>query len=477
MRRTKSSERTFDVGCRRWANLRISQEPCAFTRPTGSILVVVLLITFVVGVLGVSMMTRTIRSARTGAWSRDHLVLRLLAESAVEELWVHLQEGANLPGDKTFQTLRTLREGTLSEPYSLPWLKPDSTTTECRTYEKELSGKIVLDPGPGGRSFVRVTRAVPVSPDPNERAGIVQFDIRLTLASARAVVTERVSISRAFSVVNAAVPPLPRLPGPTGTFSLFIGTSERETLPNFCATGASTGPPVFVPASNGHCTRTDSSYQTLLSALTQRFPDGLTAVPKSMTSSVQKSLELFAPASLSSRAQFVTTSAAQLQELFQHQFGESMSSPMNCVVYNTSTDVLSIDLSTMPFRGRCLIATAGPMQVFDVVLADPKEDSLTLVSPAAIVVKGRSVQASLVCYGPQAQGVIFAQKATVLGPIVSAKFPVGVGLSSMELGQCQIGANPSLDSVTTSGSTISSQAANYVAVFAPTPGFMEHRRD
>ena len=68
-----------------------------------SVLAIVMLACVIVGLLAFVVMNRSIQSGRVAAWSRDHLSLRLLAESAVEELDWRLQAKLNDPSSDLFR--------------------------------------------------------------------------------------------------------------------------------------------------------------------------------------------------------------------------------------------------------------------------------------------------------------------------------------------------------------------------------------
>ena len=438
---------------------------------SGTILVVVLVVCALIAIAGFAFIERTNASLRTGAWSRDHLILRQLAESAAEELFVRAQDGANDATDRGFAALRSGPAKKDAPPVPLPWLKPDTLVADLKALS-QAGSRIELLPPASGKAFVQVVNVVRMSPDPSERMGILRVDVAVTMGG-RLNLVERVRVEHAFKIARTGPPRFPPLPGPTGTAALFIGASERATLPNFLAPEATVGPPVYAPSAKSGCTRADGAYRTLSSMLSSAPPEGFARVPAPAQAPIAVSTGLYAPETISQRAHYVTTSADQLYRFLITRRKQSL--PVHGVIHNQGKDPLTIGFST-PFAGNCVISSSGRIDVGEVKLADPKVDSLTLVSPARVVVQGRSVEASLVCTGPGSEGVFFRQRAQVLGPVVSAVFPKGAGLSVGELSQCQIGANPYLDCVP-GAPTGGPGFAPYYAVFSPNPILVEHARE
>jgi len=436
---------------------------------SGTILVVVLVACALIAIAGFAFIGRSNASLRTGAWNRDHLILRLLAESAAEELFVRAQEGANDATDRTYAALRAGAAKKDAPPVLLPWLKPDTLVADAKALS--TGAKIEVLP-PAAGAFVQVLNVVRMSPDPSERMGILRVDVALTMGG-RLNVVERVRVEHAFKIARTGPPRLPPLPGPTGTAALVIGTSERATLPNFVPADQVAGPPVYAPCAKDGCTRADGAYRSLSTMLSSATPEGLARVPAAAAPPIAVSTGLYAPATMSQRAHYVTTSADQLYRFLIARRKQSL--PVHGVIHNQGKDPLAIAFST-PFAGNCVISSAGRIDVGDVKLADPRVDSLTLVSPSRVLVQGRSVEASLVCSGPGSEGVVFRQRAQVLGPVISAVFPKGAGLSVGELSQCQIGANPYLDCLPGAPSG-GPGFAPYYAVFSPNPILVEHARE
>src|SRR5687767_12889509 len=78
-----------------------------FRHREGMALASTLPLLLVTGVLGTVLMNRVMHSARMGSWSRDEMRLQLLADSAVDEMFLTIQETINEPGSPVGSLLRS----------------------------------------------------------------------------------------------------------------------------------------------------------------------------------------------------------------------------------------------------------------------------------------------------------------------------------------------------------------------------------
>jgi len=107
---------------------------------TGSVLPVVVIVCTIVGLLGFFVMNRSLQSSRVAGWSRDHLAVKLLAESAAEEIFWHIQTRVNDPTADTFQLFRKLEASKGSMPLSVPGVDPVVLTKDLTAQAKLFGG-------------------------------------------------------------------------------------------------------------------------------------------------------------------------------------------------------------------------------------------------------------------------------------------------------------------------------------------------
>lgn len=409
----------------------------------GVMLGVALVVTGVAGTIGMAMLQRSVRSLRTGAWSREHLVLRTYADSVAEELHLLVQEGANTPGSAVFEALRTVSRDAGAIEVTVP--APENALGERRALEAQLEGRVTVT------HTVHLRKPVGVSTDALERCGLVRYEVGATLAGGSRTVVERVRREHTFRV--ARVTP----PRPLDQLGLFV---EEATGPLF--RHEEQGAPVFAAATGG---------ATLFDICRNKE---LQVVPDAARADVQRAIASLSPEALQRRAHYVTASGAELARLVDDRLRRDL--PVNGLLHNNSRDELTVSFPR--FRGKCLISTCGSLRVGDIRLDDPARDSLTLVAMDRIVVFGRQVDAALASFGDSAEGVTFERAARVRGAVLTHAFPRGARISGLELAHTAIEYRPQLDS----GDGVSTNPdarlrARYVAAFSPHPASVEHLRD
>ncbi len=418
-------------------------------RPAGSVLLTVLAAVVVAAILGYALMRLAVRSTRTGAWSRDHVVLRLLAESAVEESFVRLEQGANRPGQPAFRALRMLRAGGPDRPLTVPGMAPDLLAEDVKARQALFGGPVTLE------TSAKARKLIALSEDPMERAGLIRVECTARLRRGTAQATERFRADRAFRIVRITPGP------PLNSASLLVALPGKGGLANLPANrpafAAGTGPP-----------------RTLLDFLTRPAPEGLRPAARTQMKALTRAMAALTPEALGARAQYVTRSGAELARFVADRLGTGR--PLNGTIHNLSFETLRLAFPS--FRGKCLISTMGSLVVGDIALEDRTRDILTLVAGQRLSVDGRSVQANLVQLSDLREGILFQQPAKVFGALYTTLWPAGLGLDSGALGACQVEFNPALASVRgRSGPAGEREAAAYIVAFAPYPASIEHARE
>ena len=345
--------------------------------------------TLVIGMVGVALVDRGVHAGGTSRWAREHLAMRLLAESAVEELGATLAQRMNAPADPLYTAVRGLRAN--AQPVPLPGLALAEVLTDVARQQLLLGGTIrVLNAG------AAVRRVEAGDADPDERHALVAFEAAFELTCGRHErVVERVRVERALRV--AAVTP----PRALGRMGLVVLEPSASDLP-----GAA-GHIAYAPAAGAP--------HALLDLMTHAGKDGFYKVSPAQLPAVQRALDAYAPAALAARAHYDLLQPADLRRLL------SLGTPVSGVVHLAFRDPVSL---TLPhFRGRCVLAFSGPVEVHDVAMDDPTRDALTIVSAEHITVAGRRVQASLVCPSTTPGALAFTERASVEGTVVTGRFP------------------------------------------------------
>ncbi|MBI4859745.1 MAG: hypothetical protein HY815_05715 [Candidatus Riflebacteria bacterium] len=422
---------------------------------TGSVLAAVLVSTLVVGVMGLALVQRTVRSSRTAGWSRDHLVLRMVAESAAEELYLGVQTAANVPSDPIFRDVRVRPAGSPAFAGTpLKGLGLSNLTNDLQGLEKTLGGSIKL------KHTVLLCDQKPLAPgagDPGdalEQTGTLVIEVTAQLTRNRTTTVERLRVQREFK--TSRVTP----PRPFDQVGLFIGKTSSKDLARFKGRSA------YAVSSE--------TPQTLQELLTHKAPEGFAMLPGKSRSVVKRALGSMTPGSLIRRAHFVVADHEALLALIAHQLDSG--SALNGIVHVTSPDPIRLEFPS--FRGKCLLSFSGPVDVADIRVDDPGKDSLTIVSPERIVVVGRNVEASLVNPSDVDGGIVFQQKAHVKGAVVVVRFPRANGLSAQEWGACQFQANRNMASgAGPAGPPDQGMLSCYTTAFSPYPVSVEHARD
>lgn len=399
----------------------------------GSGLALVMVSTLVAGLLGVALVDRSIRSSRTAAWGREHLVARMLAGSVADATYLDLQEMANIPGSSLYEALRQGGVGTAGAP-SVPvaMTLPAIITPVVEEQAKVLGATITPSLAVSLRGL-----STPHF-DPEGRIGVVVVDVVIEVTGRPLAVTERLTVERAVRVSKVTAP------FPLDQVGLLVMKTSKRDLARF------KGKPALATTSRAP--------RTLLELMTTEGADGLQILPVEARKQVGNALRRVEAAALRTKAHFVVKSGQELDALIRPLLAQGKA--VHGVVHVDSRgpeDVTRLELPV--FRGRCLISVTGPVVVGDIRLEDPARDSLTIVSQDRVLVIGREVHASIVALSKEKGGLAFQQRAVIRGSLICQTFPAAVGLSSDEFGGCQFG-----------GSAVAAVAASsHVAILAPHP--------
>jgi Tfp pilus assembly protein PilX len=409
-----------------------------------NVLVIVLAVTFIIAILAAGLMQWGMRANQTGATSRDHLICRLLADSAVDEMFLNVQQVANDPSEPFFLALRSLKEGTTAQ---IPGLTPITVNKELRDQEKALKTTFTLVPTATIRKVVSCQ-----TNDPVEVNGIITFQADITM-NKRPPIVERVRMERSFQVSSTG------LPYPLDQMNFFVnGTNlpSNFTPGSLIFAGMRSGPP-----------------RTLLQAVTSAPPDGIGLMPSVPgNAAVLAAIGTLTEAGIRKKAQYFVKSSKEFQDLVTSRLSDGQM--LSGVVLCSAEEFLGLPLLPK-FRGRCLIYFAGPVEVGEVTMEDNTKDSLVIVSPKRIVVKGRKVEAALVSVADPAAGITFVQRSVVWGPLLSSQFPRRRDISQDQLKECQFGITPALDPL--QNTTEVQKKSKYIVTFSAHPISLQHRRD
>lgn len=407
-------------------------------RVRGSALVAVLLVTIVVGGLAAVVAERSAHGLSVAGWSREHLALRLAAESAVEELSSVVRRRGQDPSDPLFQALRSMVPGESLQELAIG--SPPHLTAALRELGRSLGGPVEAGYSAG------VQRIRALSDDATERSGVLVLEATLRLRRGWRPVSERVRVERAFRIARVTAP------RPLDTSALFVVKTTKADLRGFRGRMA--------------CAGGDHESHTLTELMAGTSNVGFRPVAPARARALAHALAALAPAALATRAHDVVRSPEELSRLLARRRQEGA---VSGVIHLESER--SVRLSFAGFRGNCLLSSTGPVEVQDIRLEDPEKDSLTIVSRAGIVVTGRTVDASLLCPSPSAR-VMFRQRAAVGGTVITGQFPMYAGISGPEFGACSFRACSS----PAGGDAPGADARRYVLGFAPCPMTVVHTR-
>src|SRR5262249_34973101 len=101
-------------------------------------------------------------------------------------------EGANRPGDQTYQALRTGQAG------PMPWIKINDLLGELKELEQNSGTRVKLLPPASGHAAVELSAGVPLTRDRMERVGTLKLEVAVSLIGRSTPVVERVRAERAF---------------------------------------------------------------------------------------------------------------------------------------------------------------------------------------------------------------------------------------------------------------------------------------
>jgi hypothetical protein len=432
-------------------------------RRSGLMVILVLLAIVLVATLLSGFLTRVSAHTRTSRWTIQHVQARLAAESVVEELFLDVQRAVNEPGDAI---RRALMESPISaSPQTLNGVMPRVVPTALQAGGTGIAGGRFAFSPPSGSEWCTVMLVEPVSADPRERSGILRFAATVTMRG-QPQCTETVIRDHAFRVARCSPPQFPSLPGPSRSFIFYLDRPEAQLFPLIRLPPGTDLPPLFVPASpagNG------AQPRSVVSLLAPRPGDGIRGIPGEVQAEVDAALQLLSPESMRQRAQYLVDEPRDLMSFLEARLSAPAGKHFHGLIHCTSRETLNLDTARTPVRGRWVISHEGPVDVADLILEDPVRDSVSIVSPVQIMLRGSRIEASLVCSAPDARGVHFTRQSRVRGPIVTSIFPRGIGMSVAELEGCTIASE------SPSGSEDpAQQERSYACAVSPRPVLLYH---
>lgn len=366
----------------------------------GSVLVVVMIACVVIGLLGMAMMGRSLHGTRTAAWGRDHVSLRLYADSAVEEIIYLLNQRMNDPSTGTFQAVRALTG-------------PGSRLPDRDLELVEVPGLIATDPSKPNVTFataLTVDAWVPAEP---RGAGRGRLAIEVTAKNTAGAV-EKVRHVRDFRVAPAL------MPAPMARFSLLI----RHPLPMG-----------LFPEGDKNQPMSDALAVTArpggARTMAEIFLGGDLAAPGgSSLEGMPEAMQGMRPSILLDNAHFVTATPEALVRFVSGRIAAGQS--LSGLVATTSTAPLNLELKG--FKGRAVIVGMGPVRVGDVSVADPSKDALTIVAGGELTVMGTNINANLISIGGANRSVVYNAQATVTGSVFAQDLKPGGDMGLFDLG-------------------------------------------
>jgi hypothetical protein len=431
-------------------------------RRTGSVLAITILMVLIIGLLGMALMDRTLNSSARAAWSRDHLSLRLLAESAAEELFTQVAKGANDSSAPVFQKLRTLDVGDAAIP--LDGLKLQEVRKDLPNQERAMGATIDLV------HEVAFEKVKQVSRDGTECRGVLRITVAATAGRRFFRMTEKVSIERSFRVARSTLPhPLQldallvkRLPkkkqegqngqdgqsgpgGPSGA-----GGPDGQDGPG----GGNRGPdgadgaqggrqPGAKQGENGEKQgeKKPHSYHKphvqgarTIAKIVGEEGKSLDPSPEGWVKEINRAIRSLDPRMARRRAHYTTRMPRQLRFFMQGLLRKNK--PVHGVFVSNSRRPLMLKFPR--FSGQAVIIARGPVIVGDITVANPKKDRLTIVSGSRVTVVGAKVDAHLVSFRGRRSGVRFARKTRVNGSVISQRVPKGRKLSQEDFDASEI---------------------------------------
>ena len=406
----------------------------------GSVIAIVLICLTVALGIALIMMDRSVRGRGVGAWGRDRLALRLLAESVTEELFLNANRVANNPDAPAYAQMRNLPRP-LRKPVTIDGLKISWTQKEAQRLATMLGGSIDV------KWTARVTRRARVFdryPDARECSGVIELEADVTLRRlGRPTLDESVIAERSFRV-SRVTPPLA-----LSHAALMVRRPTRDDLSTIV------GRVAYATAAHGA--------RALVDLMTHVDPDSFRAASKRHREWIRRSVRSMSPALMERRAQYVVSSPSDLSLLIAAA-GRSGRGSLSGVVHMQGKTHVHLELPD--FKGRLLLSFRGPVEVGDIHLDNPARDSLTIVTPDRITIVGARVEANLVNTARDSDGIVFMREASIKGCVCTNRFPRSVGISAQELGNCKFEAAAPLR-----------ESGCYVVALAPYPSGMRHLRD
>lgn len=450
----------------------------------GSVLATVAVMLLIIGVLAMFLMDRTLSSSQRATWSRDHVAVRMLAESCAEDLFARISKDGNDPSTETFRFLRTILpdEGDPVLPVQMPVVPADHFGAELVAFQKSMGhAQITCEPS------TWVTEAEDVSDDGIECRGTVRIVVQMKFSRARATFTEQVRIDREFRVARHTLHhPLqedalllkrkPRKPAAAGAAGEGGEGGEGGAGGEGGQGGGEVGAAQAGPRAHSYHSAHVPGSRKMTEVIGGEDGSGMYPSPDRWVEEIAFGLSMLHPRNARPRAQFVGRHPRQLMRFIDERLEKGK--PVTGLYFSGGRRPLML---TFPrFSGRAVIVARGPVVVGDIRMADPSQDSLTIVSGRRIRVVGANVEANLVSFGGRRKRVQFAVRTKITGTVISTRQPKSRGLAKEEYEACEISGVPgenyegNLDVAPPEGSMDMEELEKYTVVFAPETARVSH---
>lgn len=369
----------------------------ARSRP-GVAFVWVLLVLGVVAILVGILAVRSRQHITLAAWYSDRVGIRLLADSAAEELSVALQRHASDRGSSVREALASGAAGTV-----IRGVEPQRVLTEVSAWRGSSISRLTLE------TEVTVLSRERVSYDEREVAGTLRIVARIRSSGPGRSFEELSWLVREFRVGCAS------FPSQTFPVQVLVAEPDRESFPE--ASGQAI------------CAGEDASPRSVLDLMTKPAPDGFRLMDQESAGAITG---YFRTDVMRRRAFLIFKSGASFHEYHASRVARGL--PLDGIYHIESDEPVGISLEG--FRGRAQVSSRGPIIAGEIRMARPLEDQLVLASAGRIVVQGRTVQASLVAL--TGEGVQLAWPAHIEGRLLSRTFPAAMAMTLQELSDVRI---------------------------------------
>ena len=487
---------------------------------SGSVLATVVVLMVIIGVLGLALMNRTLGSHTRAEWGKDHLVLRLLAESAADDLYAQVSHDVNERNSPIFVKFRTIFPDDGSDP-QLP-IMLDNIYKPDQARSSPSPGVMALGQ-PELTYHIMIHKADEVSDDGTEARGVLRITVDAVAGGRFLGISEHVSVDHGFRIARETLhPPLDedalivkrlwhgKKGGDKGGDKAGDGDGGGNGGGNGDgdAEGDGDGDGGGGPGGGGGgpggggggpggggggpgggggggggkgkkphswfnphvpCTRT-------MKEIVGEKGSAMRQSPAEWVAEVGPALQMYNPWAAEERAQFTAWMPMQLRWFLIGRLKRE--EPIHGVYFCGGKRPLFLEIPR--FTGHAVIIARGPIVLGDIKMIDPAKDSLTIASGRRIIVVGSDVQANLVSFGGRRKGVEFVEKTHITGTVISQRIPRARKGSKEDFEASQISGVPGADysqnenAAPPTTSIDLDELAHYRTMFSPTPTRVSH---